>query len=208
MFKDVDAVDRTVGGVKKIEWCYLSSEDEWERDEDHSLPLVEALWSLSCTMMGSHCERETCKKAVTRWTRMMGWGEIDREWLLSQPLNGWEWLTDGNWPLSQPIQWVRIDGILIKGPLVDGLDRNWSLVFTAPGDIWLLAKVVFGFYVDMEDLENPVPERNVGYIHGYCDAGGKFRGVGLVWWPWFVLMEKCSLLLGGKSYIGVVFACS
>ena len=46
-------------------------------------------------------------------------------------------------------------------------------MFTAPGDICFLAMVVLEFCVGMEDLENPVQQRDVGV------AGGKFLGVGL-----------------------------
>ena len=120
-------------------------------------------------------------KSRCSWTRMMDLGESNREWLFSQSLNGWEWLTDGNWPLSHPMQWLRIDGILIKGPLVGTLDGNWSLLFTAQGDIWFMALVVFGFCVSMEDLENPVQESDVGWYPW------------LWWWRWKI--PRSSLIL-------------
>ena len=35
-------------------------------------------------------------------------------------------------------------------------------MFTASGDNWFLAMVALGFCVDVEELENPVQERDVG----------------------------------------------
>ena len=91
--------------------------------------------------------------------------------------------------------------ILIKIPPDGGWDGNWSLLFTAPGDIWFLAMVVFGFCVRMEDLENPVQERDIGWHPWLWHCRWEIPRSWI--WPQGVSMEKCILLLGGIFCIGV-----